>query len=356
MQRAVVSSRRRQATIDVVVPCYNYARFLAGCVRSVLGQAGVAVRVLIIDDTSDDETPEAIAELSADPRVVARRHDVNKGNIATYNEGLAWAEADYTVLLSADDLLAPGALARAASVMDDHPGVGMVYGRGVYFENHDDLPRTLSAPSGIRIWPGSEWIEGRCRTGRNVISSPEVTVRTSVQHEVGGYRAELPHAGDLDMWLRIAAVSDVSYVRGKAQAYYRVHSQSMLRSHWASLLPDFEQRRAVFDTFFVHYGSCLEDPQRLHDLARRALARDALWAACRAIDRNRTSVVPFGELVAFAAATYPAFDTLREYRAFRRRQRLGEEFCSRTGLFIASSIGRRSRHWLWQQGWKWRGV
>jgi glycosyltransferase involved in cell wall biosynthesis len=38
------------AKVDIVVPCYNYGRYLEGCVRSVLEQSLGDLRVLIIDD------------------------------------------------------------------------------------------------------------------------------------------------------------------------------------------------------------------------------------------------------------------------------------------------------------------
>ena len=80
---------RTISAIDVVVPCYNYAHFLGRCVESVLSQRGVDVRVLIIDDASRDETPKWGERLaSLDPRVEFRRHDINRGHICTYNEGL----------------------------------------------------------------------------------------------------------------------------------------------------------------------------------------------------------------------------------------------------------------------------
>src|SRR6185437_3108423 len=99
----------------VVIPCYNYGRYLRECVHSVLSQAGADVRVLILDDCSRDATPEIGAALAAeDSRVEYRRHAVNRGHIATYNEGLiGWAAAEYCMLLSADDLLTPSALSRA---------------------------------------------------------------------------------------------------------------------------------------------------------------------------------------------------------------------------------------------------
>ena len=93
-------------SVSVVIPCYKYGRFLPGCVRSVLDQEGVDVRVLIIDDASPDDSAQVALDLAADDeRVEARVHEVNKGHIATYNEGLLeWADGDYSVLISADDL------------------------------------------------------------------------------------------------------------------------------------------------------------------------------------------------------------------------------------------------------------
>src|SRR5580765_4204220 len=92
--------------VDVIIPCYKYARYLAACVDSVVSQDGVDVRALVIDDASPDDTPSVAARLTAqDPRVEYRRHTANRGHIATYNEGLEWASGDYVLLLSADDLL-----------------------------------------------------------------------------------------------------------------------------------------------------------------------------------------------------------------------------------------------------------
>ena len=98
--------------------------------HSVLDQEGVDVRVLIIDDASPDDSGEVAMALAAeDERVEARAHAENQGHLATYNEGLLeWAEGSYSVLLSADDLLTPGALSRATAVLETNPSVGFVYG------------------------------------------------------------------------------------------------------------------------------------------------------------------------------------------------------------------------------------
>lgn len=88
------------SSVDVIVPCYRYGHFLRQCVESVLNQSMRNVRVLIIDDTSPDNTAEVAAELAKeDPRVTFVRHSVNKGHIATYNEGIDWASSEYMLIL-----------------------------------------------------------------------------------------------------------------------------------------------------------------------------------------------------------------------------------------------------------------
>lgn len=267
--------------VDVIVPCYRYAQFLRGCVESVLTQPVTDVRVLIIDDASPDHTAEVAAELAGrDGRVEFRRHPVNRGHIATYNEGLDWADGDYTVLLSADDLLVPGALLRASRLMDAHPDVGFVYGNIIRYINGDELPQpsTTSGNCDWQIHDGRDWIEALCRTCDNFIASPEVVVRTRLQRELGGYRAELPHSGDFEMWMRFAAHAAVG-VLDADQAYYRIHGQSMTDRLFRAKHAAIQQRKVAFDALFRDYGHRLPEVEKLHRLAANAIATDALSEA-----------------------------------------------------------------------------
>ena len=346
------------STVDVVIPCYNYARYLSGCVSSILSQPRVDVRILIIDDASSDETPIVGRALAvADSRITFRRHQTNHGHIATYNEGLIdWSTADYSVLLSADDLLAPGCLDRAVSIMDAAPNIGMVYGRTIHFERESDLPEIDPHGSGFRRWSGADWLRLRCRAGYNVITSPEVVVRGEIQRAAGGYRPELPHAGDLEMWLRIAALADIAYVNRIPQAFYRVHPESMMRTVYRGSFFDLRQRKAAFDSFFQHDAASIANARDLRNLANRSLAREALWDACRAYDRNEVAVCHVEELVDFAITAYPNATSLPEYAALRRRKWLGPVVCNRTQIFAAPALLRKVQRAALKQRWKHQGV
>ena len=93
--------------MTVVIPCYNYGRYLRDCVTSVTtNQPGIDVDVLIIDDNStDDSLRTALRIAEADPRVRVIAHQSNKGHIATYNDGLSKATGEFVTLISADDLV-----------------------------------------------------------------------------------------------------------------------------------------------------------------------------------------------------------------------------------------------------------
>lgn len=342
-------SRRSVSRVSVIIPCYNYAHFLRDCVESVLNQSGVDLQVLILDDASPDNTPEVAAALLAEDRRVAYwRHAVNLGHIATYNEGLAWADGDYTVILSADDLLTPGALRRATLLLDTHPDVGFVYGPALTFANGHPLPkpRTVHGSGRWRIWNGLDWIETACRVGHIYIRSPEVVVRTELQRRLGGYRAELPHTGDIEMWMRFAAHARVGEILDADQAFYRIHSQNMHAQQFSASLLELQQRKAAFDALFREYGDRIPNRERLQDLVNRRLAREALGVAAGAYDQNGAASGSVAALVEFAFGTSPSAAYTVEYIGLRCRTLLGRRLFRLLRSAKDAIVAPRLEEWL----------
>jgi glycosyltransferase involved in cell wall biosynthesis len=344
------------ASVSVVIPCYRYGNFLQQAVASVLeGQEGVDVRVLIIDDASPDDSAEVAQKIAADDdRVEVIVHESNKGHIATYNEGLLeWADGDYSVLMSADDRLTPGAMARAVDLLDAHPEVGFVYGRPLWFWEDKPFPTPRTRVRGWSVWPGAWWIERRLRQGENCITAPEVVVRTSVQKRVGGYDPRLPHAGDLDMWLRLAEHGQVGFLHGVDQAYYRVHGRNMRTGYDA--LGDLRQKRLAFELALARSGGELSDARALSDRVHRKLSRDALWFAAHALDLGQTDMTAVDELVAFAFDCWPRTATLPVYRTLQLRRRVGPRAVTALQPLLVTPLARRAGGWLQRQSWKYRG-
>ena len=276
----------------MIIPCYNYGRYLRACVNSVLSQLGVSVRVLVIDDASSDDSAQVGEALAAsESRVEFRRHKVNKGHIATYNEGIESASADYMLVLSADDYLRPNALTRSAQLMDAHPEVGFCFGNAVELDDDGDARQTNIGIDEARccIVSGLKFME--MSESRNIVPTPTAVVRTELQKRVGGYRVELPHTGDMEMWLRLAAYGSVGII-GAYQAVYRRHSTNMSLAYLRTecSLPDLEQRKAAIECFFQ---ACSSDVPNARQLQRRliwSLSRDAISRASTAYNKGNTAV------------------------------------------------------------------
>jgi GT2 family glycosyltransferase len=352
------TSLGRTARVSVVIPCYNYGHYLGACVASATRQQpGVEVEIIIVDDkSSDDSLRVARAMAAADARIRVIAHQRNMGHIATYNDGLAAATGEFVLLLSADDLVTPGALTRAAALLVAEPSVGLVYGRAIHFERDPPPARTLGKT--WIIWPGVDWLRDRCRRGYNVVASPEVVMRVSVLRAVGGYRVDLPHAGDFEMWLRAAAVSDVGFLVGVDQAYYRHHATNMNRKDFASgtargQLTDLTQRWQSFEAVFAGVGGRLEQGAMLRETARRTLALEAIEHVSHAYARGLRDF-PVDEFEALARRIQPEVDASGAARTLAWRKRFGMVSMPVHPLWTMSIIARRIRDLV--KSWRWRRI
>lgn len=93
--------------ISVIVPCYNIAPWLPGCLDSVLGQTFRDLEVIVIDDGSTDETGNIIDAYAArDARIIAL-HQANAGLVAVREKGIVLATGDYIGFVDGDDTIEP---------------------------------------------------------------------------------------------------------------------------------------------------------------------------------------------------------------------------------------------------------
>jgi hypothetical protein len=327
-----------QSLVTVLITCYNYGRFLNQCVASVLAQEGVNVRVIIVDDASTDNSAQIAAVLvQQDPRIRLISLSQNVGMIPAVNLGLQHVDGDYFVKLDADDMLAPGSLQRSVALLKRYPNIGFVYGWPRHFTG--DAPRCSSAgysrwtagalvewlvtrgcPNST-VWRGFDWLELRYRRACNCIRQPEAVIRCSVLRTVGSYNPKLPHTSDLEMWLRLAAVSDVGRINRSDQGYYRVHPDSMQHTVNAGLLTDLVGRKDAFLSDALAPFTRNSKSESLEEIVRRELALQAVVAASAEYDKKLARTSLMDQLAEFAISTYPGVTTLPQWRTLERGRR-----------------------------------
>ncbi len=325
------------AGVDVVVPCYQYGRFLRQCVTSVLNQDHRKVRVLVIDNGSSDDSLEVAQDLAAsDRRVEVVSHRVNQGPHHCYNEGIDWASAEYFLVLDADDFLAPGCLSRAVAVLQEHRDVGFTHGTEARILPGDAAPLILrnDQAGAWTISTGLDFIERLCRRPINPVGSPTVVRRTSAQKKVGYYSPHLPYTDDLEMWLRLAAVGNVAQTDA-VQAVRRLHeAQVSVQYQRGNHVRDFAEREAAFESFFAHEGRSVPGAARLLKLARRRLGDHAYWSAlshaCRGHVRAGLELLTFSRRRRPLTPLVPPFGwVLGMERPMERLAEIGAEMIGR---------------------------
>lgn len=264
--------------VDILIPNYQYGRFLRQCVSSVLAQKVDDIRILIVDNASTDESVDVANQLAAeDQRIEVRVHERNLGLHASVNEGIDWAESDYFMVLCADDLLPPGALACAMKVMEEHPDVSFAY--GAYLQHRDqpvaEQRLDVAQPLNVEwtITSGSDFIRQH-----RLIPMVSPLVRTSSQKRAGYYRTKVQFAADMELMLRLACYGNVASTTS-IQAIQRLHQSNLSTATWSDPVLMVLQQVAIYESFFEHEGKQLPDAALLHRRVRRTIGEAAYWKA-----------------------------------------------------------------------------
>lgn len=119
--------------VSVIIPVYNYDRYLAEAIESVLSQTYRHVEVIVVDDDSTDRSSE-VARSFADRGVRYCRQD-HAGIGPARNKGVELAHGDYIAFLDADDRWPLEKLERQLNAFENDPALEMVFGQAVQLQN-----------------------------------------------------------------------------------------------------------------------------------------------------------------------------------------------------------------------------
>ncbi len=104
--------------ISFCIPTYNHGRFLGAALESILSQALPDFEIVIVDGASTDDTPAVVAEYQLrTSAIVYRRMPVNRGVDPDIAEAVAVASGEYCWLMSSDDVICDGAVAKVLDAL-----------------------------------------------------------------------------------------------------------------------------------------------------------------------------------------------------------------------------------------------
>jgi len=209
--------------VSVVIPCYNYAKFLPLAVESVLKQeTNFEFEVIIVDDGSDDESYQIAKtyQETSDIHIHVIQQS-NAGVAAARNRGIRTAKGRFITCLDADDLLGDlGFLQLLADNLDADPLLGLAYtGLAMFTED----PFQGCTPS---KWP-IQFNAGLQYSGKNQVPTCNM-FRKIAWERAGGYRKNIQPAEDAGLWYLMSILGwSIRKVTEKPMFLYRYHQASL---------------------------------------------------------------------------------------------------------------------------------
>ena len=265
--------------VSVVIPVYNRSELVGRAIRSVLAQTWVDFEVIVVDDASDDGTPERIRdEFGEQVRLLVQER--NRGVSAARNCGVSAGCGEWMAFLDADDEWLPEKLAKQLAALRAS-GLAVCHTDEIWIRN------------GVRVNPPKQYR----KQGGDIFAQAlqvccmcpsSLVIRRDLLRDVGMFDEELPVCEDYDLFLRLTARHQVACVDEKLVLKYGGHEDQLSRA-----FPALDRFRVqALDKLL---GEMIELDEERREAARQTLLEKARIVLGGARKRNNLELAEMME-------------------------------------------------------------
>lgn len=242
---------------SIVTCTWNSAATLADTLASIRAQSCQDLEHIFVDGGSTDGTLDMIDACPGNKQLL---RDVKGGISRAMNQGIAAARGEFIAHLHSDDYYAGAdVLAGVAQRLADS-------GRDWLFGTVDVLKDGVRIPA----HPMHPFTYFSLASGKAFIAHPAVFVRKALFARAGVFDEQLKYAMDIDLWLRLAAISEPATI-ARPLAVFREHAGSVSSAN------KIKARQEEFDVRQRHMGKaplaffiyCLRYAKRMRALRRQ---------------------------------------------------------------------------------------
>ncbi len=196
--------------ISVMIPAYNAEPYLREAIDSAFAQTHRPLEVIVVDDGSDDGTPEVARSYGDRIRFVSQQRG---GNGAARNAAVRLAGGEYFAFLDADDRFTPDKLERQLQALEADPDLDVVFGHVREFVSPELPPEIragIRAPADPQPW-----------------ASPNLMlIRRASFERVGPFSSELRVGVTVDWYARATEAGLKTLVLSDVVLERRLHTQN----------------------------------------------------------------------------------------------------------------------------------
>jgi glycosyltransferase involved in cell wall biosynthesis len=233
-------TNKNNPLVSIIVPSYNYGRYMEQCLNSIHSQTYNNLELIIVDDCSQDNSVQIITDIISDKtfqakfenRITFIQHERNLGAHSTINEGLGMVNGVYLTIINADDLYEPNRfevmiqellrnnsrIAFSKIKVIDENGINVN-------ETNEEARRFAGIQELINQYP----TVGFALIPQNIaISTGNLIFERALYLEVGGFRS-LKYCHDWDFILRCVLITEPIFIK-TTHYCYRLHENNSFRS------------------------------------------------------------------------------------------------------------------------------
>ncbi len=265
--------------VSVIIPAYNRIHLTVRTVDSVLRQTHKNLDIIVVDDGSTDNTPQAMDAYYGQVRYYRKP---NGGACSARNVGIREARGEYVAFLDCDDLYLPDKLALSVRFLQANAQYGFVHTAAHFI---DDKDKVVGQYSHVRSRRDAA-TPSRLILG-NFVCNSTVVVRREILAQAGLFDETIFTPADWDMWLRLAAVApggylDVPLTMYRVTGNYTFNRLEQARREEEIVLHNYFlrnpravlwQRGAAFSNLNLRFAQCHFLKGDFYD------ARTCLWKA-----------------------------------------------------------------------------
>lgn len=223
--------------VSVIIPVFNYERYLAEAVASVLGQSYPQIELIVVDDGSTDSSAELAKSFAGSG--VQYCHQVHAGIGPARNSGVELAQGDFLAFLDADDRWPEEKLELQLGAFYSDPALEMVFGQAMQLQNGPEWEMGVreKKPVQEKVVPG--------------LVAGTMLIKRSAYVRVGKFQGELKVGEFIDWYARAVDLNIRSLVLPDLLLWRRIHdsNQGVRERHSVSdyarvLKASLDRRRA----------------------------------------------------------------------------------------------------------------
>lgn len=221
--------------VSVIIPNYNYKRFLRQRVESVLSQSYGDYEVILLDDCSTDGSQEVIAEYSCNEKVSAVvLGEKNTGSpFLQWDKGLSLARGEYVWIAESDDYADKDFLRETVKALDDHPQAVIAAAcsqfvdvEGKYLQgDYDKVP----LDGRRRVYKSGDFIRHGLAWSNRLYNASMILFRRKAYDGVSSRYKDMKYCGDWLFWTEMASQGDVVKIHQRLN-FFRQHASSITAS------------------------------------------------------------------------------------------------------------------------------